>query len=172
MKFDIKRITLKNLDEFYEFFKKTVAKEFWEYSKGDLGYIFTKGWSKKTYRDLLKNKDSFIIAALDNGKIVGILNADKPRLGVCFCSWLVVDKKYQGKGIGTKLIKEFEKKAYKKNLHMVYLYASIHNVSYYKKVGYKLVGNLKKAWFGQDYYIFTKLLCAPKEKNYLRKIKL
>lgn len=45
MKINICRITLKDLDVFFDFFQKTVKAEFPEYSKGDLNYIFTRGWS-------------------------------------------------------------------------------------------------------------------------------
>ncbi len=168
MKITIRRITLKNFDHFFDFFKKTVSSEFKEYSKGDLNYIFSRGWSKKRYVSWLKNKDRFILGAFYKNKLVAVIDTEMPFLGVCFCSWLMVDKKLQNKGVGTKLLKELEKIMKKKGVHMMLLYADKHNIPYYKKVGYKWVGNINKSWFGQDHHVFVKHIQKPKEKNYLK----
>lgn len=168
----IKRITVKDLGKFFDFFERTVAAEFPEYSKKELDFILNKYWSKKAYRNWLKNNRRFILAAWDKNKIIAVLDAEQPFLGVSFCSWLMVDRKFQGKGIGTRLLQQLEKTAVKKGAHMIYLYTSKHNVSYYKKIGYELGGIIKKSWFGQDNYIFSKLLRQPKESNYLKRIRL
>ena len=172
MKTVIKRITPEDLNKFFNFFRQTVVAEFPEYSKKKLEYIIKKGWNKKTYRDALRHNNRFILAAWNENKIVAILDAEQPFLGVCFCSWLMVDHKFQKKGLGTKLLKELEKAASKKGVHMIYLYAYKHNVPYYKKIGYNYAGNMKKSWFGMDDHIFTKLIREPKEKNYLRTIRI
>lgn len=168
MKTTIKKITLKDINIFYEFFQKTVKEEFPEYSKGDLKYIFTRGWSKKNYREWLKNENRFILGAFNNKKLIALLDAENPQLGVCFCSWIMVDRKLQKKGIGTKLLSKLEIEMKRKGVHMIFLYADKKNIPYYKKVGFKWVGNMEKAWFGQDHHILTKLIQKPTEENYLR----
>lgn len=164
----IKRITLKDLDVFFDFFQKTVKSEFPEYSKGDLEYIFTRGWSKEYYKEWLNNKERYILGAFNDGKLIALLDAKEPELGVCYCNWIMVDRKLQKKGIGTKLLSKLEIEMKRKGVHMLFLHADKKNISYYKKVGYKWVGNMEKAWFGQDHHIFTKLIQEPKEENYLR----
>lgn len=168
MNIKIKKITLKDLDIFYDFFQRAVISEFKEYSEKDREFIFNKGWSKARYESFLKNGNRFILGAWDDEKLVALLDAELPYLGVSFCNWLMVDAKYQKKGIGTKLIREFEDVMKEKGAHMIYLYAGPCNVSYYQKVGYELNGTMKKSWFGQDHSVLTKLLQEPKEENYLK----
>ena len=168
----IKRITSKDLNKFFDFFKRTTAAEFPEYSRKKLNFIILTGWNRKRYQNLLKQNNRFILAAWNKNKIVGILDAEQPFWGVCFCCWLMVAKQFQGKGIGTNLLEKLEKVASKKGVHMIYLFAYKRNVPYYKKIGYQFVGNMKKSWSGQDNYIFTKLLREPKEKNYSKRVRL
>ena len=168
MNINIRKITLKDLDSFYSFFNKTVIKEFPEYSKGDLEYIFKRGWGKENYKNWLSNKERYILGAFSENKIIGLLDAESPHIGVCFCSWIMVDRKIQKKGIGTKLLSKLEIEMKRKGVHMIFLYADKKNIPYYKKVGYKWVGNMEKAWFGQDHNILTKLIQKPTEKNYLK----
>ena len=167
MKMKIRKITLKDITIFFEFFQKTVSAEFPEYTKGDLEYIFTRGWSKKNYKDWLKNKERYILGAFNDGKLIAFLDAKEPELGVCYCNWIMVDKKHQKKGIGTNLLSKLEKDMKNKGAHMIFLYAGKQNIPYYKKIGYKWVGNMKKSWLGQDHHILTKLIQKPTEENYL-----
>ncbi len=168
MKIIIKRIALKDLDAFFEFFQKTVTEEFPEYSKEDLEYIFTRGWRKKNYKNWLKNKKRYILGAFNQGRLIALLDAEKPDTGVCFCCWIMVDKKMQRRGVGTSLLAKLESIMKNKGAHMIFLYAGKQNIPYYKKIGYKWVGNMEKSWMGQDHHIFTKLIQKPKEENYLR----
>jgi GNAT superfamily N-acetyltransferase len=88
--------------------------------------------------------------------------------GVGNCSWLMVDRTHQKKGIGKKLVTAMEEEMKKIGDHSVNIYASEWNIPFYKKLGYELVGLYKKAWFGADYYLFVKTIQEPKEENFLR----
>ena len=112
----IKRITSKDLNKFFDFFKRTTAAEFPEYSRKKLNFIILTGWNRKRYQNLLKQNNRFILAAWNKNKIVGILDAEQPFWGVCFCCWLMVAKQFQGKGIGTNLLEKLEKVASKKGV--------------------------------------------------------
>jgi ribosomal protein S18 acetylase RimI-like enzyme len=168
MYFRIRRITTNDLDPFYDFFKKTVSTEFPEYSPKAKEYIFSRGWNKERYESFLNNQNRFILGAWYGEKLTAILDAELPFMGVCFCSWIMVDRQFQKKGIGTKLLRQLEEEMRQRHAHMIFLYASSHNNSYYEKLGYEWSGIMKKSWFGQDHNVFTKLLQEPKEENYLK----
>ena len=156
------------MDEFYQFFQKSLQLLFPEYSSKDLDFIFTKGWTRKRYKKRLKDKSKILFGAWNDGKLVGIMDSDAPFIGGAFGGWLIVDKKYQGLGIGSKLIKKFEEIARELGAHSLYLYTGKKKVDFYKHRGYELIGVHKKAWFGQDHYYLAKQIAKPKEENYLK----
>jgi predicted N-acetyltransferase YhbS len=83
---------------------------------------------------MLRNAD-IIITARDNGKLVGISRAITDYSFCCYLSDLAVDKAWQGKGIGKKLIDETHKAA---GLHTgLYLVSSPAAEGYYPKIGMK-----------------------------------
>lgn len=92
-------------------------------------------------RNFLSEK--YFLVAEDNGKIIGALYGEKLKAGGTMMWALAVDSNYQGKGIGTKLMKTFEKNARLDNRKWIVLHASIkteRTVNFYRKLGYD-VGN-------------------------------
>ncbi len=166
----IKKITLSTLEEYYHFFEKSLALLFPEYNKKEREFIFShpKAWSKEKYKRLLKENSRILLGVWENDKVVGILDAELPFMGVSLADWLMVDKKSQKTGIGTKLLNEWERIVKRMGAHSIFLYADKRNNMYYKNRGFELSGVHKKAWFGQDHYLFTKTIQIPKEENYLK----
>jgi GNAT superfamily N-acetyltransferase len=156
------------LDIYYDFFQKNVSILFPIYSDKEINFILTAGWSKEKLKKSIEQNRKDLFAAFDKNKIVGIFETEKPFMGVCFAVWLMVDKKYQSKGIGTKLIEAFENNAIKLGAHSTYLYTDNKNLDFYKNRGYEFVGVHKKAWLGYDHYYFGKQIAEPKEENYLK----
>jgi len=91
--------------------------------------------------------ESYYLRILKKG-ILLITEDDKEIVGVCFGTYnlkekwadllsLVVNKKSQRKGIGSLLVKEFEKIARSKKLETIDLYADKRELHLFRKLGYK-----------------------------------
>jgi len=91
----------------------------------------------------LKNflsKKYFLVAEEDN-KVIGLIFGEKLKAGGSIVWIVVVDKKYRGKKIGSKLLKEFEKNAKQDGCTWIVLYAATKNkntVEFYKKHKYDI----------------------------------
>jgi len=87
--------------------------------------------------------EKYFLVAEDKGKIVGALYGEKLKAGGTMMWALAVDSNYQGKGIGTKLMKMFEKNARLDKRKWIVLHASTkteRTVNFYRKLGYD-IGN-------------------------------
>lgn len=107
-------------------FKEGTKKGIKEY----LDYYDTKKNINKIKETFSKNPLFLIIKK--NNKIMGIIRGRKNRIGNLF-----VKGKYHKKGIGKKLVEEFEKKAKKQKSREIRVNASLYSVPFYKKIGYK-----------------------------------
>jgi ribosomal protein S18 acetylase RimI-like enzyme len=84
--------------------------------------------------------------------------------GLCEIHSLVVDPKYQQKGVGAKLIREIETIAATYNLHTISLTAPTTlkgAQSFYGKLGFKRTACIPSGLLGFDWIIFTKQLYKP-----------
>jgi len=164
----IKKATLKDLDKFYKFFSRSIKTQFPEYSFATCRFFVEFESPKESFKKWLEKDQKLLLLATVNGKIVGYLLAASPYGGVSMANWIVVDDKYQRKGIGSKLLQEWEKEAKKQGAHKLHLWTDKRNVEFYKKRGFIYIGMVPESWFGADDCIFFKAIGEPKEKNYLR----
>ncbi len=104
----------------------------------------------KYFDEKIKNKEIFV--AKKDKEYVGhhcfgkhLLNP--PFAKGVFGEELAVKKKFRGKGIGTELVKELIKYCKKNKIIMLYLgtgdFKGNKAIQYYKKLGFKKVGNIK-----------------------------
>jgi len=114
------------------------------YGRSDIDF------TKKEYTLVAKNEDN---------KIMGILYFEI-EVNVCFVDTLLVGKKFQNNGIGTKLLDYAEKFAKEKKCTKIYLETNEgwDAVKFYKKRGYKNTGMHEKHILGQNSLFFTKFL--------------
>lgn len=84
---------------------------------------------------------SIVVCARDEGKLVGISRAVTDYSYCCYLSDLAVDKAYQGKGIGQKLIALTQETAGEET--MLLLLEAPMAAGYYKHVGFEKSDN---AW--------------------------
>lgn len=112
----------------------------------------------------LRSKDKFDIGSfvleIDN-KVVGHIAYFKDDRafsgGVYEMRALIVDKKHQGKGCGKKLIESLEEELKKIKTRIIWLQTEKEEVSFYKKVDYKLIAVYKNYWGkGRDRYVFSR----------------
>lgn len=124
--------------------------------------------NKDNFSYILKNNTRFIFGAFVNNELVGILEAEYPFGGVSLGVWLMIKKSLQKQGIGAALVRMWENKTKEVGGHNLYVYTDKRNKGFYEKVGFKLVGLHEKSWFGNDEYIFSKVIQNPVEENFLK----
>ncbi len=166
----IRKIKLEDLDDFYTLFSNWVRTQFPEYDEKMVNYLLANknAYTKENYREKIKKQTRFLIGAFVNNKITGMLDAAPPNTGLSFCSWLIVDPDMQKRGIGKKLLKEWEEEMKKQGVHALYLVSDDRNITYYEKLGFTHIGKFKKAWFGVDTNYLSKQIQEPRGENYLK----
>jgi ribosomal-protein-alanine N-acetyltransferase len=115
---------------------------------------FFRPWSIEEI--LLENIFSYKIVLDIDGKVVGFLFGE-----IIFeegnILMIAVDKRFQGKGFGKKLLNHFIKEAKEKKVRKVFLEVSVKNepaIQLYKKSGFK-VQSVRKRYYrnGDDAYM-------------------
>lgn len=148
--------------ELFEVYKKTILENFPEYSRSIREYLVRTD----KIDEHIKNAGT-IIGAYVAGKLVGYLIARRVWGGVGYCEVLAVLNEYQRKGIGTRLLKEYERISLILGAHNIQLESDIRNLEFYKKQDYSILCLDRKGYFGTDNYVMKKILQEPKEKNFL-----
>jgi ribosomal protein S18 acetylase RimI-like enzyme len=106
--------------------------------------LFNKNQMKKEIQNRFdKGHEVFFGYKIDN-ELVGYVTLKPffPGYKHCEVYWLAVKKKYQGQGIGKKLMKFIEQYAKKKGFRKVCLYTGkdiIKTRGFYEKIGYKFI---------------------------------
>jgi len=85
-------------------------------------------------------KGRIVLIAEDNGRIMGVVRGDENRV-----SNLFVDGRYHGRGIGRRLIDEFEKKAREFGSDYINIKSSLYAVPFYQHMGYTRTTGIRKA---------------------------
>lgn len=109
----------------------------------------------------MKKGDVILTAAKINGKIIGFGSLWKSFGGVAYSDWTVVDKNYRRIGIGTALWNYKIRLAKKQGVHKVVADSLVINKEgneFAKSHGLRKIAVMKKHWFGQDYYLWEKIL--------------
>ena len=93
----------------------------------------------------------------DKGEIVAAIMAGVDEIDVAWIWKIWVDEKYRHQGLGTLLIKHFEKKAKEKGATKI-LSEEVYdwNVGFFLKSNYKIAGELKDLPKGHGYFILEK----------------
>lgn len=113
---------------------------------------------ERDYRWEKERKYSFVV--YDGDKIIGF-SSFKIKGGAAYLSQLLVSKNNRKKGIGELLIKNFENFSKRKKCHIAYLDTSKKHkeaIRFYKKMGYKIVAQLKNNKFHLMWYTLEKKL--------------
>jgi len=104
--------------------------------------VFIRGLNIPEYLEIDKNEDmaTYVLAYVKN-KPVGTARWRKTKKGIKLERFAVLEK-YRSNGIGAKMT-EFILKNLKEN-QLIYLYAQDSAIKFYKKLGFKSIGNLFK----------------------------
>lgn len=113
-----------------------------EYTIDDLSELFKSvNWLSADYPDRLKkalDNCETVFTAWDGEKLVGLVNAIDDSELTAYVHYLCVNPKYQGKGIGKKLLSEIKKK-YKGYLYIIVIAENEDLINYYSNNGFKYI---------------------------------
>ena len=93
----------------------------------------------------------------EKGEVVAAIMAGNDDIDVAWIWKIWVDEKYRHQGLGSRLIKHFEKKAKEKGATKI-ISEEIYdwNIDFFLKNGYKIAGELKDLPKGHSFYIVEK----------------
>lgn len=123
----------------------------------DKHYPSDEGASKETIKYRLENAPSLFYGLLnDQGVLIGFINGtrsesklthdtmfeDNPKGNVLCIHSVVIDQKFQRKGLGSKMLKEYIEiiKDTEKNIQKILLLCKGNLIEFYKICGFKLNG--------------------------------
>lgn len=117
-------------------------------------------YSEKYFTGVLSDEKNKIFGAFyGEEEFIGVIVLKPGIGGVVYIDWLVVEKAYRKKGVGTVLLQKAEEWSLANKYHYLYLYTETDkNISFYKKRGFKYVGKQEGAWFGETEHILEKRL--------------
>ena len=133
----IKKLVIQNIEQMYNLGLQEFRGQKWYYKK----------FIKDTFR-----RSGLYLGAFDKNKLIGVLMLaiyDKPKSWIYF---FVVDKKFQRKGIGTKLLKHTERKL-PRGYFLIFVDIGKEDIvakKFYVKNGFKRVVQIKD-WFGKEH---------------------
>jgi ribosomal protein S18 acetylase RimI-like enzyme len=85
-------------------------------------------------------KEAYHLVAIDQNKVVGcVMFNPEGKSGRLL--QMAVFEEYQGKGVGTTLVKKLEEYLAKKGFENIYLHARFDAVPFYERLGYKVEGD-------------------------------
>ncbi len=95
----------------------------------------------------------------ENGKLIAGLDACITAFKILYLSTMFVDEAYRRKGIGTRLIREMEKRAVKMGANLIRLDTfSWQGKEFYEALGYECAGHYDNKEDGYSEYFFIKRL--------------
>ena len=97
------------------------------------------------------------IGVQENGRLIAGLDACITAFRILYLSTLFVDQEYRRKGIGTRLIREMEKRAAAMGVNTIRLDTfNWQGKEFYEALGYQCVGHYDHAEDGYSEYFFLK----------------
>jgi N-acetylglutamate synthase-like GNAT family acetyltransferase len=102
--------------------------------------ILREPWNqpKGTEKDDLE-RDAFHVMAYDNSKIIGVGRLQLNSNDEAQIRYMAVEENYRGKGIGSLILKELEKKAKLLGAKYIILNSRINAIKFYEKNSYKII---------------------------------
>lgn len=167
-KVQFKRATINDLENFYQFFTRSIKEYFPYYSQKSKDYILDTKYTKEKISKAIN--DGFVLIGFDDDRIIGfLLLMSKPSAGLWDLNWIAIDKDYRNKGIGTKLLQLWEREAISIGVHCLTLQTSNeHELDFYNKRGFTYFGCIPEGSYGNKKYKFYKIIQKPAEKNFLK----
>ncbi len=142
----IKKAKIEDLGGILKLNFNLFKKEYKEYDKSlNLKWTYNEG--KKYFKNRIMGKNSFVEIAELKGKIIGYLCGGisereffLKKAKYAELENMSIEKSFRGRGIGTKLAKNFMNWCRKNRVYRITVKASAKNregISFYKKIGFK-----------------------------------
>jgi ribosomal protein S18 acetylase RimI-like enzyme len=111
-------------------------------------------WSSADKGEVLRSAllgSHSLITAWSEGRLIGLGNAISDGYLVVYYPHLIVLPEYQGKGVGTEIVRRL--KANYASFHMHMLVADGKAIGFYKKLGFERAGKTEPMWIyaGHDH---------------------
>ncbi len=104
-------------------------------------------------------EENYYITAIEKNELVGVLHFNI-KAGVVEIITIIVTHKHTNQGTGTKLMEKVEIIAKNKKAHKLFLITGKgwKSANFYKKMGFKQTGELKKHLLKKDWLEFSKFI--------------
>jgi ribosomal protein S18 acetylase RimI-like enzyme len=99
-----------------------------------------------------------VIVATDNEKIIGFCFNRFDDYTI-WLEWIITDTNYRKSGIGQQILEKLQAYSKIRNCHKIWCDCRTSNAiskSFLEKFGFKLIVELKRHWYQQDFYLFEK----------------
>src|SRR6266404_3727292 len=106
-----------------------------------------------------EDRDSVLLARYDKRTVGFCLSRYDD--GVIWLSWFGVLQDWRGHGVGAKLLKALEKTVIARKCHKIWCDTRVSNhISQLalRQAGYTRIAKLRYHWYGQDFYLWQKLI--------------
>ncbi len=144
--FNIRKPTIKDLEEILRLNLELFKKEYKEFDKSlNLNWTYKEG--KEYFKDRIIKKDGFVEVVEHKGKIIGYLCGGiserlfyRKKARYAELEDMLIEKKFRGKGLGTKLTSDFINWCKKNKVDYISVKASAGNklaINFYRKLGFK-----------------------------------
>jgi len=101
---------------------------------------FGTPWSNELYIERLSMYPELGYGAYHHGKLIGFVLAKRLPSGDLVISRIVVDKKFEGKGIATKLMRRIDTKR-KRNIHSTVRIGNERSINLHKRSGFRTLSD-------------------------------
>ncbi len=165
----VEQVKKEQLDVYFQTFCRLINELFPEYSERVRRFFYTDPRAiNREGLDIMFNRGDILLAAHNQVDIMGILIAGKPFGGVSTAHWFAIDPAYQGRGLGTRMVRTYEDLVSSMGAHSIRFETAAKNRKYYQRYGYQLIGFDETSTFGTPNDLFRKLLQEPQESNFLK----
>lgn len=165
MKIRIEKLKKRDILGFYKLFKQSLTEDFKEYSPEVVAFQWKRHRRERLLKWIKFGDEYVFLAKNEDGKLVGVLMAQRNIGGVSYCDWLIVSRDFRGMGVGSKMVAFWEKWVKKNKGHMLILSSDKRNLKFYKKNGFAKYGHLVGGYFNDDDYLLCKKIGEWNEKS-------
>lgn len=150
--FDYHHPLLTEVNLIHHFFHEQLMKEFLIFPTNALE-TYKKAWSYKKIEERITASSDLFLVAWDNQLPIGLISGSPPEGGVGTIIWLMVDKNYRNKKIGSYLLSLAKQFYQNLGCHKIKLTAPTKRAKeFYLKQGMMLEGFHAKHWWKIDFW--------------------
>ena len=121
--------TLKQFEDFYKLWRKTLEEGLFLYSKNSVMFTIEEELPKEFLKAEIGKGNKYLFLTYQDNKPAGYLLTNKTKGGIAFGHWLGVDTKFQKQGVASALLSFWEKDALSEGAHKLQLWTTRNNLT-------------------------------------------